>query len=353
MIGRVAWHLLSGGIGDRSAEQNRSEQSPDDTSRRPVKAAAIRPNSSTDGALLARPAAVTERATPAIRVLLVEDNPVDAMRLRQLLSRVRSARILVESVATLESAIERIGHGNLDLVLLDVTLPDADGIESLLSISYSSPALPVVVLTSPATEAQGIEAVRLGAQDCVVKSQLSAGSLSRSLRCALERHRVVASLRGMSLTDEMTGLLNRRGFQTMGTAHLKLGNRTGSRFLLFFLDLDDLKVINDTWGHHEGDHAIMRTADVLRATFRQSDVVARYGGDEFVVLALDSSNDRGAAIRARLEAKLAQANVLGDGRYCLGLSMGIVAFDAQHDRPLADVLREADRVLYREKFARR
>jgi diguanylate cyclase (GGDEF)-like protein len=340
-------------IGARNAEQNRSERSPDDTSRRPVKAAAIQSNSPTDSALLARPAAVSERATPDIRVLLVEDSPMDAMRLRQLLSRVRSARMVVESVASVGSAIERIAHGNLDLVLLDLTLPDADGIEGFLSISYTSPALPVVVLTSPATEAQGIEAVRLGAQDCIVKSHVAAGSLCRSIRCALERHHVVASLRAMSLTDELTGLLNRRGFQTMGTGHLKLGNRTGSRFLLFYLDLDDLKVINDTWGHHEGDHAIVRTAEVLRATFRQSDVVARYGGDEFVVLALDSSHDGGAAIRARLEASLARANVEGAGRYCLGLCMGIVAFDAQQDRPLVELMREADRALYREKFTRR
>src|SRR5689334_18614613 len=154
-------------LGARSAEQNRSEQSPDDTSRRPVKAAAIRPNSPNHSALIARPTAVGGRAAPDIRVLLVEDNPVDAMRLRQLLSRVRPTRIIVESVANLASAIERIGQGQLDLVLLDLTLPDGGGIESFLSIAYSAPAVPVVVLSSPATEGLGIEAVALGAQDCI------------------------------------------------------------------------------------------------------------------------------------------------------------------------------------------
>ncbi len=290
--------------------------------------------------------------TTLIRVLLVEDNPVEAMRLRQMLSRARTARIAVESVPNLAAAIERIAQGDLDLVMLDLTLRDSEGIDSFLCLSYAAPTVPIIVLASPATEAVGIEAVQLGAQDCLLKARVSAEELGRALRCALERHRVVASLRGLSLTDEMTGLLNRRGFQTMGTGHLRLGNRTGSRFLLFFIDVDDLKRINDTWGHHEGDHAIMHTAEVLRATFRQSDIVARYGGDEFAVLALDTSSDQGMVPRARLEANLVAMGHRPGTEYSLGLSVGVVAFDALHDRPLAELLKEADQALYREKFAR-
>ena len=115
-----------------------------------------------------------------------------------------------------------------------------------------------------------MEAVQLGAQDYILKSHLSAEGLGRSIGCAVERHRLINSLRGLSLTDELTGLLNRRGFSTLATGHLRLGSRTGSRFLLFFADLDGLKQINDTHGHHQGDEAIVRAAEILRRTFRQS-----------------------------------------------------------------------------------
>ena len=293
------------------------------------------------------------RERPKCRVLLVEDNPVEAMRIRQLLARTHSTQFEVESVATLAVGQERAISGEFDLILLDLDLPDSTGLDTYSAFSCAVPALPVVTMIRAADEAVGLEAVQLGAQDVVIKSHASAEGLARMIRCAIERHRVLSSLRGLSLTDELTGLLNRRGFTTIAQGHLRLASRTGQRFMLMFTDVDGLKQINDTCGHHEGDHALMRIAEVLRRTFRQSDVVARYGGDEFAILALNQSGDLGETIRRRLTANLAQENEALDRPYRLGLSLGAIPFEGRLDEPLGALLARADRALYVDTRARR
>ncbi|MDX2056853.1 MAG: diguanylate cyclase response regulator [Gemmatimonadales bacterium] len=294
------------------------------------------------------------RVAPRVRyrVLLVEDNPVDAMRIRQLLARSRTASFEVESQASLAVAQERAVAGDIDLILLDLDLPDSLGLDTYATLAAAVPQVPIVILSRPADEELAIEAVQAGAQDMVLKPSLSAEGLARTIRCAVERHRLVASLRGLSLTDELTGLLNRRGFTTIAQGHLRLAGRTGCRFVLFFVDVDDLKVINDRFGHHQGDQALIRTAAVLRQTFRQSDVVARIGGDEFVILALDGAADQGAAMQRRLAANLAEENAQPERAVALSFSVGTVAFDGRLEEPLGALLARADRALYVEKRTR-
>ena len=305
---------------------------------------------------LSRPASIVAprgRERPKYRILLVEDNPVEAMRIRQLLARTNLVAFDVESVATLGVAQERAIAGGFDLALVDLDLPDSVGLDTFAALSCALPTLPIVTMVAAADEAIGLEAVQAGAQDVVIKGHANAEGLARVIRCAMERHRVLSSLRGLSLTDELTGLLNRRGFSTIAQGHLRLASRTGHRFMLMFADVDGLKEINDTCGHHEGDHALMRVADVLRRTFRQSDVVARYGGDEFAVLALDQSADLGETIRRRLATNLTDADQSLSRPYRLGLSLGVIPFDGRLEEPLGALLARADRALYVEKRARR
>ena len=98
-----------------------------------------------------------------------------------------------------------------------------------------------------------------------------------------------SELSSLALTDELTGLYNRRGFICLSEVQLKLARRSGCDMVLFFIDVDGLKQINDSFGHSEGDNALIRTAEVLRMTFRESDVLARIGGDEFGALAIEAS----------------------------------------------------------------
>ena len=134
------------------------------------------------------------------------------------------------------------------------------------------PDVPIIVMSSHRDEDLAVTAVRNGAQDYLMKGQVTIESLARALQYGIERHRLLASIRGLSLVDDLTGLYNRRGFLSLGASHLLLSQRGCRRFVMLYADLDGLKEINDTFGHREGDVAIIKTAEILRRTFRMSDV---------------------------------------------------------------------------------
>lgn len=158
-------------------------------------------------------------------------------------------------------------------------------------------------------------------------------------------------LRHLALTDDLTCLYNRRGFFAAATQQLKLARRNSQGMLLFFCDVDNLKNINDTFGHREGDLALVRTADALEAAFRDSDVLARLGGDEFAVLALEASGENEEAILLRLEERLMDSNAK-EMRYELSLSVGVARFDPQHGVELGELMAQADRAMYEKKRSR-
>jgi diguanylate cyclase (GGDEF)-like protein len=213
--------------------------------------------------------------------------------------------------------------------------------------------VPLVVLTGREDEELGLRAVKLGAEDYLVKGKVGGDSLWRSLRYAIERHRLREELRVVSLIDELTGLYNRRGFLTMAAQQVKLARRTGRPPLLLFADVDQLKGINDAWGHAEGDRALRRAAEALRATFRQSDILARIGGDEFAVLAWEPTEVGAEALARRLQEHLAASNTERGGPYRLSLSTGIVACTAHGPDLIEEALARADAAMYRRKNERR
>jgi two-component system cell cycle response regulator len=127
-----------------------------------------------------------------------------------------------------------------------------------------------------------------------------------------------------------------------------LGRRSGREMLLFFIDVDSLKQINDSFGHSEGDLALTRTAEVLEKTFRDSDVLARLGGDEFAALAIEASGHSEATITARLRQNLETVSA-NDSRYLLSLSLGVVRFNPRTTTSIAQLMLEADRAMYQAK----
>ncbi len=168
-----------------------------------------------------------------------------------------------------------------------------------------------------------------------------------------ERQRLQAELRRMSVTDDLTGLNNRRGFFMLAEQEMKLARRLKKDLLLVFVDLDDFKSINDTHGHQVGDQALVETADILRTTFRESDVLARLGGDEFVALAMFSPEEGDDLIETRLHQTLAEHNARPSRRYSLSISTGAARFDARNVQSLAELMAMADDALYEKKRARK
>jgi diguanylate cyclase (GGDEF)-like protein len=155
-------------------------------------------------------------------------------------------------------------------------------------------------------------------------------------------------LRYLALTDDLTCVYNRRGFFAAATQQLKLAQRNAQSLLLLFCDVDNLKKINDTYGHREGDLALVRTADALEKAFRGSDIIARLGGDEFVVLAQVASDQTQEVLMRRLQKNLKQANS-GGARYELSLSVGVARFDPKRAITLGELLAQADKAMYEKK----
>jgi diguanylate cyclase (GGDEF)-like protein/PAS domain S-box-containing protein len=163
------------------------------------------------------------------------------------------------------------------------------------------------------------------------------------------RKRMEDALRAMLVVDELTGLYNRRGFSTLGQQQLKMADRAKRKMVLLFADFDDLKRINDTLGHREGDQALIEIASVLKDTFRESDIIARIGGDEFVVLAIETDGVSAEILTSRLQENLEARNAEGDHRYKLSLSAGIARYDPEHPCSIDELLARADRLMYEQK----
>jgi len=167
-----------------------------------------------------------------------------------------------------------------------------------------------------------------------------------------ERKRAEDDIRRLSLTDDLTGLHNRRSFFLLANQGLRSARRNHLASLLFFIDLDGLKQTNDTFGHDAGDLVITAAAQVLKASFRDTDIVARIGGDEFVVLAI-GTGDLPEAIIARVQALVEELNLSGRCRYPLSLSIGMSSCLPQELRPLDELLANADALMYANKQQRR
>ncbi len=212
-----------------------------------------------------------------------------------------------------------------------------------------APNVPIVVLAFSEDLDLALRTVQAGAQDYLVKERSDGDLVARSVRYAIERHRLLSALRSLSLIDDLTGLYNRRGFLELGEHHAKLARRTGRPLALFYLDLDQFKTINDTYGYHVGDRGLLKVAEILRQTFRRSDLVARPGGDEFAVLALEASGDDAEMLARRLRERLEEFNDSGQALFRLSASIGIARYETGRKTRLDELLAEADRAMYEEK----
>ena len=164
-----------------------------------------------------------------------------------------------------------------------------------------------------------------------------------------ERNRLESSLRKMALTDDLTKLYNRRGFFLLGEQYLELSRRLRRKSFLLYIDIDNMKWINDNLGHSEGDRALIEVASILRKTSRKSDVLARIGGDEFALLGLETGSNSYTALIERIREKIEYRNRRRSLPYRLSLSIGIAICDPNNPSSLKTLLEEADKSMYEEK----
>ncbi|HOJ30107.1 MAG TPA: PAS domain S-box protein [Spirochaetota bacterium] len=159
-------------------------------------------------------------------------------------------------------------------------------------------------------------------------------------------------LKELAIKDELTGLYNRRGFTMLAEQQMKLSKRSGKGIALFYIDMDNMKTINDTMGHHEGDKALIDVAGILRLSFRDSDIIGRLGGDEFAVLAIDCEKHFMEMMQQRLLDNAEEFNKKGLRMYTISLSVGSI-FIGDSSSSLDEVLSLADSLMYKNKMQKK
>jgi len=289
----------------------------------------------------------------SIKILLIEDNPGDARLIQEMLSEIKDAKFNFSCVDRLSKGLEFLTKGDIDIVLLDLSLPDSQGLDTFLKLHQTVPDIAVIVFTGLDDSTIGVKAVQEGAQDYLVKGKVDSDLLFRSIRYAIERQRMLRELKDMSITDELTGLYNRRGFLNFGKELLKIGKRINKVVFLLYADLDGMKMINDNFGHSEGDKALMEISNIFKKIFRKTDIIARIGGDEFVVLGIITSWTKEETLIARLQQRLDAYNAERNLSYNLSMSMGLVTFAPESSLSIQEFLDRADELMYKQKRSRK
>lgn len=287
-----------------------------------------------------------------MRVLCIDDDPSTAAWLDVVLIDASAERVQVEHALSARDALGHIADSVFDVALMAINGRQADELDMLQTLQEHAPELAVVALTTVPDVQLAVRALRCGAQDAIVRGQVDGVALSRVLRFSIERQHVRTALHTKTLIDELTGLYNRRGFISLARQQIKTAERMSRDVVHVFLDVDGMKQINDTFGHREGDLALIETADILRATFRESDVLARMGGDEFAVLALETSPLAGDALIDRLRRQVGDRNARGHRPYALSFSIGSTRHAAGTPCLLDELLARADGLMYEQKRRR-
>jgi diguanylate cyclase len=283
------------------------------------------------------------------RIALIEDSPEYALLVRHLLLDELGDAVVIDHRGSIAEAKAALVADQLSCILLDLSLPDATGLEGLKVVRARAPHVPVVVLSGEENEEVAIQAVHEGAQDYLVKRHADAHLLGRAIRYAVERKRAELALAHQATHDALTGLPNRTLFLDRLAMTLARLERSGRACAVLFLDLDRFKAVNDSLGHDVGDRLLIDAAGRLLELVRPSDTVARFGGDEFMVLCDDIATEADAIVVAeRIAGSLAQPFRIDGHELHVGASTGI-AIATDRSRPPEALVRDADQTMYLAK----
>ena len=310
-----------------------------------------------------------------IRTLLIEDSLSDAVMVQEILSDVPNSDVQIEWVDRLVTGLHRLDSGAVDLVLLDLGLPECRGLATFHTTHRSSPDVPIIVLTGLDDRELAMTAVSSGAQDYLVKGQFEGPALLRTMRHAVARHRraseesrarllqsqraraaqakLVASqrrLRFLANHDSLTGVHNRRSIEQILRRELSRRQRSGSPLSVIMIDLDHFKHINDTWGHAAGDEILRKAAARIDEIARIYDSVGRYGGEEFLIVVPDCNLEGAVALAERLREHFAELPIeYQDFAIPLTASLGVATACESSPLSLEGLVACADKALYRAK----
>jgi len=284
-----------------------------------------------------------------IKVLYVEDDMDHAILIRELIEEIKNVHYKLTHVQQLNEALLELDNENYDIVLLDLSLPDEQGVNTVARVCEQAPDIPVVVMSATDDETMAIKALQKGAEEYLVKGKVKSHALSRILRYAIMRHKGRVELQSLSLVDDLTSLYNRRGFMLFAQQQLSLSVRAKRGMILFFIKLDGLKEIKDKSGHQDGDLALIETANILKEIFRDSDIVGRHAEDEFTAIAIESFDANNEIIITRLQDDLNSHNKQENRLYELSLSIGTAYYDTEELCSVEGLINRAEVSMYEQK----
>lgn len=291
---------------------------------------------------------------PSTKILLIEDDQDDFILTRDLLSEVDGGHYHLDWVRTYNDGLKQIEAAAHDIYLIDYRLGTEDGLQLLRQAIQSGSQAPIIMLTGQTDRDIDLAAMQAGAADYLIKGRIDGQLLDRAIRYAQERSRLLKEIRELAVHDALTGAYNRREFNRFLDYELDRSRRYKRLLSFVLMDIDYFKNVNDRYGHQVGDEVLKQVSQVAHSHSRTSDLLARYGGDEFAIIMTETPAEeavQGAErLRKAVEARTIQFNRGNDPieNLRVTLSLGVAEYPRDADSSEA-LIEAADQALYLAK----
>ena len=299
----------------------------------------------------------TNKMSKIIKILAVEDDDVDYITMTRAIQKC-SFEANIERVSRIEDAEDKISKNKYDCILLDFRLPDGTGLDFLITLNqaHKTKETAIIMLTAETDISIAIKAMKNGAKDYIPKAQICSETLEISITKALDsielEQQVIkyqSQIEQLAFHDTLTKLPNRYVFDDRLQQLILLSQRTNQTFMVGILDLNKFKAINDELGHHAGDKVLQTIASRLSKIIRQSDTIARYGGDEFVLLLPETNKISNFEEFSQRMIDVTSKPMPDVGKdISIGISIGLSQFPI-HGTTSDELLKAADKALYQVK----
>jgi len=292
---------------------------------------------------------------PLIKILICDDDPADRKLVRTYVQQITDREIVLLEAGHTEEIQNALDKGRIDLVLMDNQMPGKSGMEWLAEIAKKQLA-PVVMLTGSGTEEIVAQAFQEGAVGYLPKSSLSQEKLKNIIDVALDKwtrlQQAMADkekLEKLATFDSLTGLYNRRAILGKLRELINLANRYKEDFSLSMLDIDHFKMVNDRYGHLTGDEVLEEIATLIRRNIRDTDIVGRYGGEEFIIILPKTTLSSSWVVAERLRSIIEKAEMKDSAGnvFAITVSQGLAGWERDEDA--ASLISRADEALYKAK----
>ena len=281
------------------------------------------------------------------KVLMIEDNINDANIMQEMLTDAIESSFELIRADCLESGLEKLLAGDIDIVLLDLSLPDSQVQDTFSRLYERTPDVPIIVIASPGEESHAVRAAQLGAEDYIIKGKTDSLQLRHLIKYAFEQHELQHELSNLTLVDKLTGLYTKQSLFILSQHYLKLANRAEKGMMYFLVDISNFNEISNVFGSAEQKNALIDTANILKQTFRRSDVIARYAESIFAVVAIEANKDSDKILTNRLQTNLDKYNQSSNRDFKLSIEIGIAYYNPKYPCSIIEVIARACKSLYK------